>query len=68
MKTSYPRRYRACIANKKNLIDTPAASSALDAQFQSVHNAINAKRTDAANKMSAKLDPFNPKMACNCDE
>lgn len=39
----------------------------LDGYIQSLHDGINEKRTAAANKKSAKLDPFNPKIPCKCD-
>ncbi len=39
----------------------------LDAYIQSLHDGINQKRTVAANKKSAKLDPFNRPIPCKCD-
>ncbi|TDH27274.1 DUF4157 domain-containing protein [Segetibacter sp. 3557_3] len=50
-----PYKYKGC-------------QSGLDAHLQSVHDGINAKRTAAANKKSARLDPFNPKIPCKCDD
>jgi len=40
----------------------------LDAYIQSLHDGINKKRTAAADKKSAKLDPFNPSIPCKCDQ
>ena len=40
----------------------------LDAYIQSLHDGINAKRTTAANKKSARLDPFNRPIPCKCDK